>query len=239
MTMRGRTVQVMIDGVPLTGSRAGVALAVIAVPIAVIAALMAWQVTIRRRAAAVCSLALLATGAFIAQRWMRVDAIEELRAPLRAISSTIGARFAPMGSGVGSYVRVFEQEAPARLLMGSYVNHAHNEYVQWWLEAGIPALLAMGLGALLLGVVLRALLRTPAQERITGLVAFVSVLAVLAHSLVDYPLRTPALLAITAALLGIAVGDVLRSGTTSFRSASRRGDNRRSGRARSTAISSS
>jgi len=135
---------------------------------------------------------------------MQVEAIDELRGPLRALTGEIAARFAPLGAGLGSYVPVFEQEAPRGLLMDSFVNHAHNEYAQWWLEAGVPAMLAMALGAAALALTLRGLLRQPPQARGLGVTALVALGAILAHSLVDYPLRTPALLAVAAALAGIA-----------------------------------
>ena len=99
---------------------------------------------------------------------------------------------------------MFEQEAPRELLMASYVNHAHNEYAQWWFAAGVPSVIAMALGAVALASTLHGLLRQPAHLRGLGVTALVALGAILAHSLVDYPLRTPAMLAVAAALAGLA-----------------------------------
>lgn len=199
---------------PLTGSRAGVVLVILACALVVAAHWPAWRGGARSRIALAASLGVAALALFLALRWMQVEAIDELRGPLRALTGEIAARFAPLGAGVGSYVPVFEQEAPRELLMANYVNHAHNEYAQWWLEAGVPAIMAMLLGGLALALTLRGLLRLPAQARGLGVTALVALAAVLAHSLVDYPLRTPAMLAVAAVLAGIAAGQA--AGTTSL-----------------------
>ncbi|MEN1972603.1 O-antigen ligase family protein [Luteimonas sp. MJ204] len=196
---------------PLTGSRAGVVLIILACALVVAAHWPAWRGGTRSRIALAASLAVAALALFLALRWMQVEAIDELRGPLRALTGEIAARFAPMGAGVGSYVPVFEQEAPRDLLMANYVNHAHNEYAQWWLEAGVPALIAMLLGAAALALTLLGLMRQPAQMRGLGITALVALAAILAHSLVDYPLRTPAMLAVAAALAGIAAAQAAGS----------------------------
>ncbi|HEY4530696.1 MAG TPA: O-antigen ligase family protein [Luteimonas sp.] len=199
---------------PLTGSRAGVVLMILACALVVLAHWPAWRGGLRSRAVLVASMLIAAAALFLSLRWMQVEAIDELRGPLRALTGDIAARFAPMGAGVGSYVPVFEQEAPRGLLMANYVNHAHNEYAQWWLEAGVPAVIAMLLGAAALALCLRILLRQPAHVRGLGITALVALGAILAHSLVDYPLRTPAMLAVAAALAGIAAGQAAQGGAT-------------------------
>ncbi|HRP87582.1 MAG TPA: O-antigen ligase family protein [Gammaproteobacteria bacterium] len=191
---------------PLTGSRAGVVLIILASAVVVLAHWPAWRGGARSRIVLVACMAVAALALFITLRWMQVDAIDELRGPLRALTGEIAARFAPIGAGVGSYVPVFEQEAPRDLLMANYVNHAHNEYAQWWLEAGVPAVLVMLLGAIALASTLRMLLRRPAHMRGLGVTALVALGVILAHSFVDYPLRTPAMLAVAAVLAGIAAG---------------------------------
>ncbi|TWT21080.1 O-antigen ligase family protein [Luteimonas marina] len=191
---------------PLTGSRAGVVLIILASALVVIAHWPAWRGRLHTRLVLVACMVVAALALFLSLRWMQVEAIDELRGPLRALTGEIAARFAPSGAGVGSYVPVFEQEAPRELLMANYVNHAHNEYAQWWLEAGVSAVLAMLLGAIALALSLRALLRQPAQARGLGVTALVALGAIMAHSLVDYPLRTPAMLAVAAVLAGIAAG---------------------------------
>lgn len=193
---------------PLTGSRAGVVLLLIGCAAVVATYGPLWRRP-RSRILLVASLAVGALALLVALRWMQVDTIDELRAPLRAVTAEIAARHAPSGTGAGSYVMVFEQEAPRGMLMTEYVNHAHNEYSQWWLEAGIAGLLALALGAAALALTLLGLWRRPEQQRGLGTAALVALTVILAHSVVDYPLRTTAMLAVAAVLAGIAAGQAL------------------------------
>ncbi|MCD9032747.1 hypothetical protein LDO32_13530 [Luteimonas sp. Y-2-2-4F] len=197
---------------PLTGSRAGVLLFLLAAAAVAAGQWPAWRGRRGGRLLLGAGLAATAVGLLAALRWMRVDAIDELRSPLRAATAQIAQRYAPSGSGVGSYAGVFEQEAPDAMLMDTFVNHAHNEYAQWLFEAGVLALPAMALGAWALLWTARGLRRRPPHERGLGLAALVALLAILAHSLVDYPLRTPALLCVAAALAAMAASAAARGG---------------------------
>ncbi|WP_157745166.1 O-antigen ligase family protein [Luteimonas chenhongjianii] len=193
-----------LTALPLTGSRAGIVLVILALGMVVALQWPHWRGSRRGRLALAGGLAVAIAGLLTALRWMRVDAVDELRAPLRAATSELATRFSPLGGGVGSYVPIFEQEAPRSLLMSEYVNHAHNEYLQWSLEAGFVAIALMLAGAMLLVATFVAIQRQPPGDRMLSQSALLGLLVVLAHSLVDYPMRTPALLAIAAALAGIA-----------------------------------
>nr|WP_255492265.1 O-antigen ligase family protein [Luteimonas sp. MC1825] len=196
---------------PLTGSRAGVVLFILSCGVVVVGHWPSWRGGRSGRIMLAAGVALAGFALLAALRWMQVDSVDELRAPLRAVTGEIAARFAPFGTGVGSYVPVFEQESPRELLMGEYVNHAHNEYAQWWLEAGVPGLVVMMLGAAALALTVRGLWRLPAHDRGLGVTALVALAAILAHSIVDYPLRTPAMLAVAAALAGIAAAQAAQT----------------------------
>ena len=197
-----------MGALPLTGSRAGVILFVIAVTATVAAHASLLQRARPRRALLAASAGVAGLGVFAAMRWMQVEAVRELRGPMREATLEVAGAHAPLGSGMGSFVPVFEQATAHQLLMPSYVNHAHNEYAQWLLEAGWLALPAMALGAWALISAGRALLRLPPPARSAGLCALIGLLAVLGHSFVDYPLRTPALLLVAAALAGLVLATV-------------------------------
>ena len=194
---------------PLTTSRAGVALAlpVFAAALWLCGALPPLEGGLqRKRTLVIVALVagMAAIGAWSAIGWMAVDSSEEVRAIMRVAAIDLGMRNAPLGSGIGSFVPMFAQHLPKELLMGVYVNHAHNEYAQWWLTGGVLALIAMALSLYTLGAAGLNLARTARRERdplAAG--AFVAVAAVLVHSWVEYPLRTPALLATTAILVGV------------------------------------
>lgn len=111
----------------------------------------------------------------------------------------IGDSF-PAGTGLGSFEQVYRQyEKPAEVTT-VYVNHAHNDYLELVLELGAPGLvlliLFLGWWAVAAVSVWTSPLSTP-----FGRAATIASAAVLAHSAVDYPLRTAAI----AAIFGIAV----------------------------------
>lgn len=76
---------------------------------------------------------------------------------------------------------------------GSYVNQAHNDWLQWAAEGGLPFAILLAIFALLLW--------KPAVQSIYGL----GTVAFLLHALVDYPMQQrPALGAWFFALAGAA-----------------------------------
>lgn len=193
---------------PLTGSRAGL---LVATP-----ALLAILLTMRvfndnlisksrlARTGLLCALGLVAFLGYVALRWVQVDAADEHRLATASATFALGRDLMPLGAGVGSFVPWFEQAGPGSLLMYEYINHAHNEYAQWWLEGGVLAVLALIAVFVVLAQVLRVLLRHRASGGL-GIAAWFGAAVLLAWSLVDYPLRTPALMTVGALLAGIAI----------------------------------
>lgn len=200
--------------VPLSTSRAGVAIALPALAAAlVLTGALSWT-RLRRSKRALAGagfVALLALiGAWSAQGWMQVDEAEELRHTLaRAAMGMAGAQ-APLGSGIGSLIPVFEQHAPPSLWLSNYVNHVHNEYVQWWLTGGVLAMLALGGGLVLLAITGLRIMRLQAKGGSAAMAAacFISVCAALAHSVADYPLRTTTLNTTVAVLAGVMLASL-------------------------------
>ena len=84
----------------------------------------------------------------------------------------------------------------------TYVNHAHNDYLELALEGGMPAILLMI--AFLAWWSLRAfaIWRSPNAAEL-GRAACIASAAILLHSLVDYPLRTAAIATIFAMALAL------------------------------------
>ena len=96
----------------------------------------------------------------------------------------------PFGAGLGSFDRVFRAVEPLRLVAPAYFNHAHNDYLELWLETGwMGATLIVVFLVWLAAATWRAWRGSDALAR--G--ASIAVLVLLAHSLVDYPLRTETL----------------------------------------------
>jgi O-antigen ligase len=104
--------------------------------------------------------------------------------------------FWPSGSGVGSFVPVYKMFEDLNSVNDAWVNHAHDDYLEVLLDAGVAAaVLLVGYAAILIAALFR---RLPPPQRSQRYVAACAVLILLAHSLTDYPLRTFGLLAIFA-----------------------------------------
>ena len=205
----------LLAALPFTGSRAMAILAILGLlTVATLSGAIsrATHATGRARVLAWAGLGLSMLVGVVAivagLQWLRVDAQEEVRLALAMATSGMGWQLSPWGGGVGSFVPWFDQFAPDRLFTWEYYNHAHNEYLQWWLESSWLGLLAV---AAALGWLLWSRPSTmqcgPQTLAVEGAAvgAWVGVLVVMAHSGVDYPLRTPAMLGVTATLAGVAL----------------------------------
>lgn len=140
------------------------------------------------------------------ERLVATEPASELRiSALPYVLKAVGD-FLPFGSGLGTFVEVYQIYEPNKLVSAQYFNHAHNDFVELLLTAGVPGVLLL-LGAGLFALVsLRSLHRNRSvgiddpgfSVQILGRAGF-SILTMLAlSSAVDYPLRVPSLM-----LLGI------------------------------------
>lgn len=216
--------------VPLSTSRAGVALALPALAATLFlcggVSLVRLHRSRRVAVAAACLLALALAGTYIALGWMGIEEAEGLRPALSKAGIDIARAQSPWGGGMGNFVQLFEQQAPDALLLNTYVNHVHNEYVQWWLSGGWLALCALlAVSAVLVASGWRILRwREPGRDRAIAASAFVAICATLAHSWVDYPLRTTTLMTTTAMLAGLMLACLADASAGSRRPASRDGE---------------
>jgi hypothetical protein len=205
----------LLLGLPLTNSRAAVVIGVLMLVIAPLA--MAVSRLRRsgqgRRGIAVLLLAagLAALGLSAAMGWMKVDELEEIRWIIRQATIALAATHLPWGGGIGSFVPVFQQAFPKVLLLPNYINAAHNDYAQVWLEAGLFAVAAMVLALIALAAALRGHWRGGSGDRRLVWSGLLGAFALLAHAAADYALRTPALMAVAALLLGVLIAQGARN----------------------------
>jgi O-antigen ligase len=104
----------------------------------------------------------------------------------------------PAGAGVGAFPMVYRSyEAPSEVST-TWVNHAHSDLVEIGLEAGLPGYLLLAVFLLWWGR--RAYRIWIADEKPDhyARAAVVASAAIMAHSFVDYPLRTAAISALFA-----------------------------------------
>ena len=128
-----------------------------------------------------------------------LDGKDDLRFDLWSVSWTATKDYLPLGSGIGSFVEVFQIYEPDALLNRTYVNHAHNDWVESVMTGGIPAFLIIS--ALVLMWVWSAyiLMKGRNDQSSTAKLArmgLVVTFILAAASFFDYPLRVPSLSAL-------------------------------------------
>jgi O-antigen ligase len=112
----------------------------------------------------------------------------------------IGDSF-PFGTGLGSFREVYDLYEEPTLIDRWYVNNAHNDYLELVLELGLPGILLMG-GFLAWWVVRAKVIWQSPHVDLIARAGTIASAAVLAHSVVDYPLRTAAIASVFAFCLG-------------------------------------
>jgi O-antigen ligase len=139
----------------------------------------------------------------IAERFA-FDPLADERIPFARNTIEAAKAYMPFGSGMGTFVPVYGLfERPEDTLAGRYANRAHNDVLELWLEAGVVGLSMMAMFSiwlLLRGVEVwrRSAYGTRAIDRYLARAATLVVALLVAHSFVDYPLRTAALMSIMA-----------------------------------------
>ena len=113
-------------------------------------------------------------------------------------------RFAPAGSGLGTFPEVYALADDPWSLDRTFVNHPHNDYLEIAIETGIPGLGLLFLFLLWWGKEAAACWRSATSPPISR-AAVIASAAILAHSVVDYPLRTAAIAGVFAMALALIV----------------------------------
>ncbi|MBD8679940.1 O-antigen ligase family protein [Sphingomonas sp. CFBP 13720] len=112
----------------------------------------------------------------------------------------------PFGTGLGSFDPLFRMHEPFDLLKPTYFNHAHDDLLEIVLDAGLPGLLLLLAALAWWGrSSLRAWRAGPAMRHALPRLGSAMLLLVLLASVIDYPARTPimmALIVIAAVWLG-------------------------------------
>ena len=98
----------------------------------------------------------------------------------------------PFGTGLGTFDEIYRSREQVEGMQSAYLNHAHNDLLELWLEAGLPALILIGLFTVWFGRRTWVAWRTPGIDGILACAGAIIVGALMLHSLVDYPLRTGA-----------------------------------------------
>jgi O-antigen ligase len=193
-----------------TGSRVGAMLGILAATTATFAfrstapepgqaARSNWRPNLTAAAGVIglLGIAIVLGRALAIERLLATPVSDDLR--VRALPTVLAMvrHYAPWGSGFGSFAQVFLVHQPRALIGPAYLNHAHNDWLELLVAAGIPALALMALAAGWLGIRMVRATRMKADAdcalpRLGALIMGIFAAA----SLTDYPLRVPSLMAL-------------------------------------------
>jgi O-antigen ligase len=207
VALGGGGLLLIIVGLVLNGSLAALALAA---PVFAFSALLvpaAWRY--RRLLVPMAALAFVAAVAVLATSWIgsaapanvQTDSLYS-RGQIWTLTFRAIASHFPLGTGLGTFTGVYAlNEDPAATTV-AWVNHVHNDYLELLLETGLPGLLLMV--AFLAWFVLQTVrVWNSPFASLFGKAATIAAAAMLAHSIVDYPLRTTGLAVLFGACLGM------------------------------------
>jgi O-antigen ligase len=209
-----------------SGSRAGLILGLIALAVALILVRQAIRKALSRYprwvffalvASIVAAVAIFVLISVAADRAVSIDrslaegSEQERRAlAFPIIMQMIGTYF-PAGSGLGAFDPVFRIHEPFEFLSLKYLNHAHNDFLEVVLDAGLPGLLVL-LSAMLwwAWASLRAWRAGPSVRNGPPKLGSALLFLVMMASVFDYPARTPMIMAMMV-VAGVWLGGGLKS----------------------------
>ncbi|MEG8058655.1 O-antigen ligase family protein [Sphingomonas sp. 22L2VL55-3] len=133
-------------------------------------------------------------------RLLTLSTGEDMRSRALPIVLDMVRTYMPLGSGLGSFDPLFRMYEPDALLKLTYFNHAHNDYLEVALQSGIfgIALIILIIGwGIYAGI--KAWRSHPARpSQLAARFATVAMLLIAIASGVDYPARTPIIMALIA-----------------------------------------
>jgi O-antigen ligase len=211
-------VMFIIAGLGVVGSRAGLVLCMVAVFLSIFIARQGASKDHRNKlgSSSAAFIALLLVLLVLSQasmvtllKFAASDPLSDYRGTINRVTLVATQRHFPVGSGYGTFVPIYQMDEKPGDILPSYVNHAHNDWLELILEGGVAAILLLG------AFVVWFLIRTFQVWRfhhdnavvVYQRAASISIFCLLLHSLVDYPLRTPALsvfFAVCCAILAVA-----------------------------------
>lgn len=225
----------------LVRSRAGMALAMVSLMGAVAISLLDRRPETRRTSVRLL-LAATAAAVMIAVQFslyrilerFAADPMTDARLPFARNTIAAAWSYMPFGTGLGSFVPVYAMHEPvADALPEAFANHAHDDFLELWLELGVVGFVVVGAvaGWLLwraLAVWRGAWHSGRDMDRALAGAATLVMALLLVHSTVDYPLRTSALMSVFAYTAALLVPPLTSHGEE----ARRGGASKRSGRER-------
>jgi O-antigen ligase len=133
------------------------------------------------------------------------DPMKDSRITFARLTFKAATEHMPFGAGMGTFVPVYTMfEKPEDVQIGRYVNRAHDDFLEVSLEAGVLGVALIATFVIWWGLrSVKLWRRSPsagAREIDVSLARAATVVVglLMAHSVIDYPLRTDAMMAILA-----------------------------------------
>lgn len=207
LALTGGGVGIAVIGIALNGSLAGLGLLL---PVLIFSLLMVISLSPKLKLLAVGAGAVALAGFLalalspVGERLALAQASTSLSTRQDMLSTSFEAirEFGPVGSGLGTFAKVYPLFEDPDSIGLTYVNHAHNDYVELVIEMGITGLVLIILFLGWWAISARKMLAAPNASLFARAGAIGSG-AVLLHSAVDYPLRTAAIASVFAMCLAM------------------------------------
>ena len=210
---------IVILGIVLTASRAGIGF----IPIAVLAQIAMlrrhfnFDIRIAARGAIIIAMGaglmwfFLHDNHVIAAVLKRFDFSGEFRPEIWKDAAFVMRQYSPFGSGMGTFVPVFMAAERLEVLDPLIANRAHNDFLELAIEGGAPAiLLFLSISGIVFRAGRKALRNASASSYPVTIFACATLLILALHSLVDYPLRSMALACVAAVSAGLLLAQSRR-----------------------------
>jgi len=152
---------------------------------------------------AVLALILLLGRSESINRFIAANPLSDKRARAFPTVLDIIASYFPVGTGFGTFDPAFRRAEPFSLLEATYFNQAHDDLIQVVLEGGLPGAILLAVALAWLGYAGIKLWRHRGTRSaiVRGRAATIALLLAVGASAVDYPVRTPLIMTIVAALV--------------------------------------
>jgi O-antigen ligase len=194
----------------LTRSRAGIGSGLTAFALAALAIVGYAGTRGARGALGVVGVAALGLAAYVGltpilERFAPDEFALELGGRVRIAAATVRAAldFLPFGSGLGTFADVFRRYQGGENLTG-FIDHAHNDYVEAFLELGVVGLAVIGLALIAYALRWKQVLRERRQSLgYLRVAAGLAMLAMAIHAAFDFNLHIPANAIVFSFLAGI------------------------------------
>ncbi len=197
---------VVVVGIAINGSLAGY---ILVLPVLAASALIVLNLGSTARRGAIAVAALLLVGGVVALNATAIGGTRigadaagsvQSRKDILATTTTAMRAYMPLGSGLGTFRPVYDSFEDPDQVTNTYSSHAHDDYAELALELGLPGVFLLLLFFYWWGRAAVDSWRSPeAQPYVRA--AVIASAAILAHSLVDFPLRTAAISSLFAMCL--------------------------------------